>query len=281
MQIKTDFKDTILALSGFKQNAVTSDLPDFGSAISAVKLQANSPRDKKISLYEVLRTNEGFLSLQEYFLKSLNESPHNEDEGNTKLLPILAADEFAFSHLLSSIFDNLEEIYLLDTFDTIDPKCSGNISTKEFYLCILLWAAKEEGKLTHALYIHSQQFFEMISANQEIITSERLLRFGRILGFREEVLLSSLEHIMGKTISVANCDDFVTFYYYLFSQYDQAFEKYAKTEISSTPNNEIAKENIEDTKEHDKTEGPEMIGNKLAAPRVKGGCCAAQVCSIF
>eukprot|EP01022_Parablepharisma_sp_SALTPOND_P004589 TRINITY_DN120599_c0_g1_i1.p3 TRINITY_DN120599_c0_g1~~TRINITY_DN120599_c0_g1_i1.p3 ORF type:complete len:285 (-),score=27.04 TRINITY_DN120599_c0_g1_i1:3333-4091(-) len=252
MQLKAGFKDSILSLVSPKEPASVTN-PE-------IRLQSDSSSTTKPkeSLYSVLQTNEGFLALQEHFLKSLNEF-HQEETGP----PLLSADEFMLNRILSDVLENIEEIYLLDTFDTIDPLCTGSIGFKEFYMCVLLWAAKEEGQLTHALYMHGQRLYEMISGGQEAITNERLLRFGRILGFKEEVLLGSLEQVMSKAPSMANCQDFVTFYYYLFSQYDQTFEKFKAGSNAGS------------------VQPKEVQTHKYAAPRVKGGCCTAKVCSIF
>ena len=249
MQLKGEFKDAIISLSASKPapaGAPASSAPE-------IKLSINP----EIKLYELLQTNEGFLALQEYFLRSLNEP---QDEGGSK--STLLADEFAFSRMISGLLDNVDEIYLLDTFDTIDPKCNGAIGFKEFYLYVLLWAAKEEGGLSYMLYMNGQRLYEIIAGGQEVVATERVLRFGRILGFKEELLLESLEQILGKEATMSNCEDFVTFYYYLFEQYDQAFEKYK-------------------TGKAVKSSGKEESVPKHPAPRVQGGCCTAKVCTIF
>ena len=246
MQIKAEFKSHFLSLASSKK-----------SADEEFELHKDITTKTKDSLYSFFRTNEGFLSLQEYFFKSLNDGG-NDNELDSKSDQTLAADEYSFGKILLNTLNNVEGVYVLDTFDTIDPQCTGLIDYKKFYLCILLWIAKEEGCLTHVLYSYGQQFYETISGGPKtMITAERLLKFGRILGFREELLLENLGKLMGKAMLI-NEEDFVLFYFFLFNQFDQAFDNFNKIE----------------------TRGKEGM-QKYQAVRVKGGCCTTNVCEII
>ncbi len=269
MQLKPEFKDSITSLLASKSKPVDTaengkhshPKPFADSAVAAdgkIHLEGATPEPapEKQSFYETLQSNDGFLALQEYFLRSLNEG--REDEGAAKTgPPALEADEYAFGRLMLGVMGNIDEIYMLDTFDTIDSRCSGTIGYKEFYLCVMLMAAKEEGMTTHALYLHGQRFFDMISAGQEVVSEERLLKFGRVIGFREEVLLDNLTKLLGKDCTMVNCEDFVTFYYYLFSQYDQSFQSYRSKSVEK-----------------------QVPMQKFAVQRVRSGCCTGRVCSI-
>ena len=298
MQLKTEFKDAVSSLifskgqpsgtaSYSKHTHLKSSIDstvdaklqgqesDSGKHVPFLALSQNHPRTgsnqlegaetpgvtERTSFYEILQSNDGFLSLQEYFLRNLNGAKGDDETRLKGRQAVLEADEFAFGRVIMRILGNIDEIYILDTFDTIDSRCTGTIGFKEFYICVLMWAAKEEGETTHALYLHGQKFFELVSAGQEVISAERLLKFGRIIGFKEEVLLDSLAQILGKSCTMANSEDFITYYYYLFSQYDQAFKNFNLKPVAvpakATPS------------------------SIYAAPMVRGGCCTAKICQII
>ena len=179
-----------------------------------------------------------------------------QNEGVTVYL-----DEFQLYKVMCGVLERVNEVYVFDLFDALQPRGYATISFNEFYLLIILLAAKESGQLLNAFYNHSIQFFYLISAAQETISGERMLRFGRIISLKEEILQENCTKLGYNSFSQIKFDDFNLYYFCLFNQFDNSYQMFQK--------NKQDKRNI-------------AIQNRDVSRHIGGArCCSGKVCRIL
>lgn len=83
---------------------------------------------------------------------------------------------------------------MLDIFDTI---CHDyTVTFKEFCLLIFVFAAFDAKELKLLLFMHANHIFSMLAGGEaNFISSERMRRLGRILGFPERSLIAKAKEL--------------------------------------------------------------------------------------
>ena len=122
---------------------------------------------KNHTFFDILQTDEGFLSLQSY-LHSFQR---------------LYLDQVTFENILSNILYEYDEFEAIEIFDLLETKGDGCITIKEFYIFILLQAAVESNQTLLWQYIHGQLIFSVISGSQEFINLNRLESVLKVIGY--------------------------------------------------------------------------------------------------
>lgn len=82
---------------------------------------------KNQTFFDVLQTDEGFLSLQSFLVSHQT----------------LYLDQISFQNILSDILENYDEFEAVEIYDVLETSGDGLLTIKEFYVFALLQAAVE------------------------------------------------------------------------------------------------------------------------------------------
>ena len=193
------------------------------------------------SFYEILQTQEGFLALQNYFIKSIAIL---ESNGISSLYQYknlstfsLDVDEFSFQKLLSAVLEGIDDFDALEIFDCLETVGVGTLSFREFAVLVFLFAAKEARQLLHCLYAHGMLLFDALSGEQSVISGGRARRVARLIGISEEEVNDVAEQLDLGTFDQIGFDEFQMFLYALFDDMDSTAEVdlYEELEVRPRP----------------------------------------------
>ena len=157
------------------------------------------------NIFSFLCTKEGFKSFSHYATTYC--------QGN---------DYFHTIRLLSSILNKYTTIAFEEILTLLDGFRYMHISICDIYMLSLFISAKEEYRLCECLFLHGATLFNAVSCRSEYISVERMQTLGRILAFKESVLIDQAMKLGYNQEDMMSCDDFMLYYYGLFHQIETA-----------------------------------------------------------
>lgn len=182
-----------------------------GSELKVPKLPIGDNREcaetsKKVlksqSFFDVLQTDEGFLSLQSFLVS------HQQ----------LYLDQITFQSILVNILEEYEEFEAIEIFDVLETTGNGVLTIKEFYVFVLLLAAIESEQALLCLYYHGPLIFEVISGGQEFVNEDRVQSILRIAGYDEFEIQDRLDQFKIDSKTPISNELFQTILYSVFKE---------------------------------------------------------------
>jgi len=157
---------------------------------------------KSHTFFEILQTDEGFLSLQSFLVS----------------FQTLYIDQITFQNILSQILDEYDDFDSVEYFDILETTGDGVITVKEFYVFALLQAAIENEQALMCLFHHGQLIFKVVAGDQESINGDRVESIFRIIGYDEIEIQDKLLEFCIKATSYVTYDMFEMIMFNVFRE---------------------------------------------------------------